>query len=286
MTLPARNIRLTIAYDGTSYVGWQIQLNGTSVQQVVQTAIRKVTHEETNLIASSRTDSGVHALGQVANFQTSCTIPTEKFRDAIQSVLPEDISILSSDEVPTEFHSTYSAVRKTYRYLIHRSEVAVPFLRNYVWRIRHELNVEAMRSATDHILGTHDFRCFESQFPNKATSVRTVERIEWKEMSHWDAWHGFGILSNQTGSPDEAFLCFEITADGFLYNMVRAIVGTAVDVGRGRFAADDVKRMIDDGDRSLAGPTAPPQGLYLVEVEYDLSNLRPKFSDESPQSVT
>jgi tRNA pseudouridine38-40 synthase len=285
MTLFERNIRLAIAYDGTAYVGWQIQPNGISVQQVVQDAIRKVTNEATNLIASSRTDSGVHALGQVANFQTSCTIPTEKFREAIQSALPEDISILSSDEVPAEFHSTYSAVRKTYRYLIHRSEVAVPFLRHYAWRIRHELDVEAMRTAAAHIRGTHDFRCFESQFPNKATSVRTVERILWKEIPLCEAWQGFGCSPVGSNQDCDSFLCLEITADGFLYNMVRAIVGTAVDVGRGRFAADDVKRMIDEGDRSLAGPTAPPQGLYLVGVEYDLNNLRPKHADDSSETV-
>ena len=286
MTFPSRNIRLKIAYDGTTYVGWQIQPNGLSVQEVVQSAIRKLTNEDTNLIASSRTDSGVHALGQVANFLTSCTIPTDKFREAIQCLLPEDISILCSDEVPPDFHATYSAVRKTYRYLIHRSEVAVPFLRHFVWRIKHEMNVEQMREATEHILGKHDFRCFESQFPNKATSVRTVEKIEWKKLSQWEAWQEFGGARLDLNQPNDSFLCFEITADGFLYNMVRAIVGTAVDVGRGRFAPDDVKQMIDEGDRSLAGPTAPPQGLYLVEVEYDLDNLRAKHADDQTESIT
>lgn len=277
MTSPSRNIRLTIAYDGSNYVGWQIQPNGITVQEVVQQALRDLTGEETKLIAAGRTDSGVHALGQVANFQTSCTIPANKFASALQSRLPDDIIVRDSEEVPDRFHATYSAVRKCYRYLIHNRETGLPFLRNYCWRFGNELDIDRMREAASHIIGTHDFRCFETQFPNKATSVRTVEHLSLSTTPMWEFWTAFHFETQQSVSGDaEDFLCLEISADGFLYNMVRAITGTLVDVGRGRFQPDDVRRMIEDGDRSLAGPTAPSQGLYLVSVDYDLNNLRPK----------
>jgi tRNA pseudouridine38-40 synthase len=286
MTPAPRNIRLTLAYDGTAYVGWQIQPNGRSVQDVVQLAIGELTGEPVKLIAAGRTDSGVHALGQVASFRTGSTIPTEKFPAAIQSRLPEDIAVLSAGEASPEFHATYSAVRKTYRYLLHLGDRGVPFLRNYAWRFRHELDLAAMREATEFLLGTHDFRCFETQFPNKATSVRTIEQVEWRELSQWEVWQGVPFDAAIPPEPrSETLLGFEITADGFLYNMVRAIVGTAVDVGRGRFAPGDVRRMIQQGDRSLAGPTAPARGLYLVRVEYDPDNPRPRFAGDPPNPV-
>jgi tRNA pseudouridine38-40 synthase len=269
MTSSERNIRLKIAYDGTDYVGWQIQPNGVTVQEVLQNALRKLTGEEAKVIAAGRTDSGVHALGQVANFRTACSIPTEKFPAALQSELPRDIVIREAQEVPHEFHATYSAVRKCYRYLIHLSETGLPFLRNYAWRIDRELDLDEMRQAAAHIVGKHDFRCFETQFPNKATSVRTVEHLSLDTKPVWDIWSGFDFEQRQPAQTrDDEFLCLEISADGFLYNMVRAITGTLVDVGRGRFQPEQVAKMIEDGDRSLAGPTAPPQGLYLVSVEY------------------
>ncbi|MBD3673210.1 MAG: tRNA pseudouridine(38-40) synthase TruA [Planctomycetaceae bacterium] len=279
MSHPTRNIRLTVSYDGSNYVGWQIQPNGVTVQEILQQALRDLTSEETKVIAAGRTDSGVHALGQVANFQTACTIPAEKFASALQSRLPDDIIVRRSDEVPARFHATYSAVRKCYRYLIHNRETGLPFLRNYCWRFANRLDLDRMREAAIHIVGTHDFRCFETQFPNKATSVRTVEHLSLTTKPMWDIWSAFNFETRQSEvAGSDEFLCLEISADGFLYNMVRAITGTLVDVGRGRFAPDDVGHMIDDGDRSLAGPTAPPQGLYLVSVDYDLNNLRPKDS--------
>ncbi|MDB4637782.1 MAG: tRNA pseudouridine(38-40) synthase TruA [Planctomycetaceae bacterium] len=277
MPLPTRNIRLTLAYDGSNYVGWQIQPNGVTVQELVQKAISDLTGEEIKLIAAGRTDSGVHALGQVANFQTSSTIPAEKFASALQSRLPEDIIARDSLEVPERFHATYSAVRKCYRYLIHHRDIGLPFLRNYTWRFGNELDLHKMREAAKHIVGTHDFRCFETQYPNKATSVRTVEHLTIECQSMWDVWSAFDFESQQSTVADtDEVLCLEISADGFLYNMVRAITGTLVDVGRGRYQSDDVERMIAEGNRSLAGPTAPAHGLYLVSVDYDMNNLRPK----------
>jgi len=277
MPHPSRNIQLTLAYDGSNYVGWQIQPNGATVQELLQRAVSNLTGEEIKLIAAGRTDSGVHALGQVANFHTSSTIPAEKFAAALQSRIPDDIVIRSSREVPERFHATYSALRKCYRYLIHHRETGLPFLRNYAWRFGHPLDLSRMRKAADHLLGTHDFRCFESHFPNKATSVRTIEHLTLTLQSRWGIWSAFDFDSQRlTESENDEFLSLEISADGFLYNMVRAITGTLVDVGRGRFEPENVRRMIAEGDRSLAGPTAPPQGLYLVSVDYDLNRLRPK----------
>ncbi len=233
-----RNIRLTLAYDGGSYVGWQVQPNGPSVQAAVEEAIVRLTGESVRIMAAGRTDSGVHALGQVANFRTDCRIPCEKIRSGLQNFLPADIVVLEAVEVPADFHATYSATSKRYRYVIHQSQVRSPFLERYVWSRNDRLDAQAMQSAADCLLGTHDFRCFESQFPNKATSVRTVLESKIFQAGGWAVWNPWSLgrfrFEREEAGP---FLCFEIAADGFLYNMVRAIVGTLIKVGRGQWAA-------------------------------------------------
>ena len=265
-----RNIRLTLAYDGTHYVGWQIQPNGPSIQAAVQSAIERLTGETVTVLAAGRTDSGVHALGQVANFRTESSIPCEKIRTGLQRFLPEDIVVRDVSEVDLSFHATYSAKQKRYRYVILNSRVVLPFLRNYVTRHHRELDAAIMQQAADTLIGTHDFRCFESQFPNQADSVRTVTEATVERCSLWPAWsepirrHQETNLTNSCGD----FIRFDIVADGFLYNMVRAIVGTLLKVGEGTWTPDDVRRIIDQQDRSQAGETAPPQGLYLVHVDY------------------
>lgn len=262
-----RNIRLTLAYDGTNYVGWQIQPNGVSVQAVVQEALRRLTGEEANVIAASRTDSGVHALGQVASFRTESSIPCERLQSGLQHFLPQDIAVRAVDEVPLEFHATYSATKKRYRYLIDNSSVPDPFLRPYVWRIGSRLDDRAMHAAAQALLGTHDFRSFESQWPNKATSVRTVVEATVGRCAGWNIWTQPEPLV-QPSSPDARFVYFEIAANGFLYNMVRAIVGTLVKIGLGKWPVDSLREIIEAQDRAQAGETAPAHGLYLVQVEY------------------
>ena len=265
-----RNIRLTLAYDGTHYVGWQIQPNGPSIQAAVKSAIEQLTEETVNVLAAGRTDSGVHALGQVANFRTESSIPCEKIRTGLQRFLPKDIIIREVSEVDESFHATYSAKQKRYRYVIWNSRIVLPFLRNYVTHHHRELDVSIMQQAADRLLGTHDFRCFESHFPNKADSVRTVREATVERCSIWPVWsepirqHQETNLTHCRGD----FIRFDIVADGFLYNMVRAIVGTLLKVGEGKWTPDDVRRIIDQQDRSQAGETAPPQGLYLVQVDY------------------
>ncbi len=262
-----RNVRLTLAYDGTDYVGWQVQPNGLSVQTVVERAIRELTGESVQLLAAGRTDSGVHALGQVANFRTGSAIPGEKMQLGLQSFLPDDVVVRDVADVPEDFHATYSAKKKRYRYIIHNSRVANPFVRRYAWQFRGDLDSPAMHAAAQTLLGTHDFRCFESHFPNKATSVRTVLEATVGRYSHWPVWSQPDSLERPL-EPDGEFIWFDIVADGFLYNMVRAIVGTLIQVGRRRWTAEDVSRIVAGQDRSQAGETAPAHGLYLVHVDY------------------
>lgn len=258
-----RNICLTLAYDGTNYVGWQVQPNGVSVQSVVERAIKKLTGETQRVIAAGRTDSGVHALGQAANFHTECNIPCEKIQRGLQNFLPDDVIVRDAAEVDADFHATYSAKSKHYRYVIHNSRIRIPFLRNYAWNYAAPLDADAMQAGAERLLGTYDFRCFESQYPNKATSVRTITESRVTRTCRWEAWGGSLAISQL-----EDFLVFDVRADGFLYNMVRAIVGTLVRVGRGHWTPQDVTRIIAEQDRSQAGETAPACGLYLVAVEY------------------
>ena len=264
-----RNIRLTLAYDGGNYVGWQVQPGGRSIQAALERAIEQLTGERVGVMAAGRTDSGVHALGQVANFPTSSRIPCEKIRRGLQNFLPADIVVREARDVPAEFHATYSAKRKRYRYVIHQSPVRSPFLERYVWSRSEELDVERMQQAADCLFGTQDFRCFESHFPNKASSVRTVEEAKLFRTGGWAVWNPCGLEEPQyVDAGDGPFICFEIVADGFLYNMVRAIVGTLIKVGNGKWSPADVRKIIDDQDRARAGETAPAQGLYLVNVDY------------------
>ena len=261
----ARTIKLTIAYDGTDYVGWQVQPNGPSVQAAVERAIEKLTGEKLRIMAAGRTDSGVHAIGQVAAFKTKATIPPDRFRQGLQTFLPDEILIRSSEEVHELFHATYWAQRKHYRYVICNAHLMSPFVRRYCLQFHGELNLDHMNQAAGDLLGTHDFRCFESHFPNKATSIRTIESAVLTRQSSWTAWDADDATAE---NPEGDFIWFDIEADGFLYNMVRTIVGTLIKIGRGFWPPEMMKQIVEQQDRSQAGETAPPQGLYLVRVDY------------------
>lgn len=263
-----RNLRLTISYDGTNYVGWQVQPNGLSVQEVMTKAIKKLTGENVNLLSAGRTDSGVHALGQVASFRTEAKIPVDGFRKAIQNFMPEDILIRDVTEVPDNFHATFSAKKKRYRYVILNSRFHNPFSRKYVWHVHAQLDEVAMHDAAQELVGTHDFRSFETNWPNKATSVRNVMELTVRRQRYCPLWFGPDDLQPSLESAGD-FVWIEIVANGFLYNMVRTIVGTLVPVGRGRWTRDDVGRILRAMSRSQAGDTAPAQGLYLVESHYE-----------------
>ncbi|MDK2806463.1 MAG: tRNA pseudouridine38-40 synthase [Thermoanaerobacterium sp.] len=243
-----RNIVLVIEYDGTNYHGWQIQKNAVTIQEVITKAIKKITLEDVDLIGSSRTDAGVHALYQVANFVSNCNIPTSKIPDALNSVLPKDIVIKDAFEADMDFHSRYSAKGKRYKYIIYNRKVNSPIYGNYSWHISKSLDVEKMKESLKNLEGTHDFSAFKASGSSVKSPVRTVRDISLKK-------NGFNIE-------------FEIEADGFLYNMVRIIVGTIVDVGLGKINPIDVKEILDSKNRCMAGKTAPPQGLFLTKIYY------------------
>jgi tRNA pseudouridine38-40 synthase len=261
------NLRLLLAYDGTDYAGWQAQAGRyRTVQGVLEEAIQKLTGEETRLLCAGRTDAGVHALGQVASFQTRSKIPVDRWHLALREHLPEDLIIREVTEVPRRFHATYSPLSKRYRYLINNSYVEDLFLRRYSWRVRPHLDVNAMQDAAERLIGTHDFRSFESNWPNNKTSVRTIFDIQAYRSSHIRMLQGLSCHEDDDGPED--FIAVEVEADGFLYNMVRIITGTLVDVGKGLKTPDDVERILQGMDRRLAGDTSPAHGLFLVKVYY------------------
>jgi len=263
-----RNIRLRLAYDGTNYVGWQEQPNGPSIQAAVEQAIEQLTGQITRIVSAGRTDAGVHAIGQVANFQTISNIPCSNIQSGLQHFLPEDIAVVEATEVDEDFHATYSATSKWYRYVIHNADSPNPFIRRFAWQYASALDVVAMHQAAQLLVGTHDFRAFETQFPNRASSVRTIERLTVGRHADWTTW-SLSPAPPVSEVEEGPFVWIDVIADGFLYNMVRAITGTLLQVGRGRWTNEDVLRILDEGNRSDAGETAPACGLYMVEVNYD-----------------
>ncbi len=244
-----RNIKLIIEYDGTAYAGWQVQPNGVSIQEVMQTAIGKITGEpDVKLTGSGRTDAGVHAAGQVANFKTNTNIPAENLVHAINTKLPEDIAVVAAEDVPANFHARYSARSKTYQYSILNRAIRSPLSRNRCAQVRGPLDLAAMRSAATHFIGEHDFAAFQSKPDDKKNSVRTVTRLDIES--------------------EGPLIRITVAANGFLYNMVRAIAGTLIEVGLGKRTPESIAPLIASRDRSASGPTAPARGLCLLKVEY------------------
>lgn len=274
-----RNIMLTVAYQGSAYRGWQIQPNGLTVQECIERATERLFGTRHKLYCAGRTDSGVHAIGQVANFHTESQIDANQVRRGLQAYLPDDISIVQSCEVDSEFHSTFSAIKKRYRYLIYDGDIMPPFYRQFVHRHKGMLQSDRIAEALPDLLGRHDFRCFETQYPNKATSVRTIMEANIRRIPVWDLWQGHHEWQGRDARHHEAvgcpLICFEVMADGFLYNMVRAIVGTFLQIGRGRKPVSHLKEVIQSLDRGEAGTNVPSEGLYLVKVDYPDELLQP-----------
>lgn len=243
-----RRIRLIIEYDGTNYVGWQNQKNGVSVQQVMECALKKLTGEQIALHASGRTDSGVHALAQVAHFDTRARMDADKFAFALNTFLPRDIRVRFSGEAPEAFHARFDAKRKAYRYTLQTGPHARVFTRNTALHVHGGLDLDAMQTAAEQVVGTHDFRAFMASGSKVESTVREVYRSEWLQ--------------------DGAYLHYEVEGNGFLYNMVRILVGTMLEVGRGKSDPNCMSRALASGMRACAGPTAPAQGLKLMRVCY------------------
>jgi len=244
-----RNIKLLLEYEGTNYLGWQRQPQGMTIQQALEEAIQRITGVMSSVTGASRTDAGVHARGQVANFRTESSLPVERLQGALNALLPRDIVVLSAEEVPGDFDARFAARCKVYHYTIWNHRVRPALERNFCWHVRWPLEVKRMQEAADLLVGRHDFAAFQSANAQSAGTVRTVSRAEW----------------GQSGSR----LTFAIEADGFLYNMVRAVVGTLVDVGRGRWTVEEFAQALRSRDRRRSGRTAPPQGLCLMAVRYE-----------------
>jgi len=248
-----RTIKLTISYDGTKYSGWQIQKNSPSVQETLEKAVKKVFKKTHKVHGSGRTDSGVHAKGQVAHFKISEDLPVSGIRAALNGRLPKDVAVTGVEEVPHDFHSRFSVKSKIYRYHILNFETPDPFLEKYAWRVSYKLNTALMRREAAVLEGRHDFKSFQasdsSRIPsNIRGSIRKIFRIKIKKKNH--------------------DIVIEIEGDGFLYNMVRNIAGTLVDIGRGYLPPGSMKKILKAKDRTQAGPTAPAKGLFLVKVKY------------------
>lgn len=246
-----QNYKMTLAYDGCQYSGWQVQLNAVSIQSVIQDALKVILREDISLIGSGRTDAGVHALGQVAHFKYHRNIDLFRCLGSLNGLLPRDIRILDIKQVPLDFHAQHSAIGKTYYYHVDCNLVQIPFRRMYRLHVREKIDFNLLQDATKLFLGTHDFTSFANEAHKGCAAydaVRTIKRLDF-------------IL-------EDGGFRFEFEADGFLYKMVRNIVGTLLEVATGKRAITEIVLIFAAKDRRLAGEAAPPHGLFLVNVQY------------------
>ena len=247
-----RRIKLTVAYDGTNYCGWQVQPNGITIEEVLNKAICTLTGEEIAVIGASRTDSGVHAIGNIAVFDTGSRIPAERFSYALNQRLPEDIVVTKSEEVSLDWHPRYQNSLKTYEYHILNTKTPVPTKRLYNCFVSFDLDVNRMRQGAQYLLGEHDFAAFCCIRTNAKTTVRTITDLQ---------------IQQNPLKPEE--ITIRITGNGFLYNMVRIIAGVLIRVGRGFYEPEKVLELLEGRERKKEAVTAPPQGLCLMEIVYE-----------------
>lgn len=248
-----RNIKLTIEYDGTNYHGWQIQPELKTIQGIVQSGLSTITKADVKLSGAGRTDAGVHALGQAANFQTSSRMTPDEFRLALNSILPRDIVIRHAQEVEDDFHARYSATSRTYVYTILNDTTPSAFLRNYAYRVSQSIDVDSMAEACKLLLGSHDFSSFTSIGDPVSSFVRMVNDARMLDAEY--------LMGHR-------LIRFRIEANAFLRSMVRAIAGTLLEIGKDKIPASEMRDIIDAKDRAVAGPSLPARGLCLVKVDY------------------
>ena len=288
-----RRVMLTVAYDGTAYCGWQLQPGKETIESVLNRCLSELMGEKVEVIGASRTDSGVHALGNVAVFDTDSRIPADKMSYALNRSLPEDIRVRRSEEVSPEFHPRYCDSRKTYEYRIYCAPFPQPTKRLYAYYTYVPLDIDLMSQAARHLIGTHDFKSFCSAGAQVETTVRRIDSIEvWEEYER----NGKACVSGETGNGDGIAgyehkesgskndkgreIVIRVTGGGFLYNMVRIIAGTLMEVGRGHIAPEEMVRILEAKKRREAGPTAPACGLTLVGIEYDAETMEKSSKKE------
>ncbi|MDB4338583.1 tRNA pseudouridine(38-40) synthase TruA [Rubripirellula sp.] len=250
-----RTFKLTIAYEGTRYSGWQVQPGEATIQGALQEALSAVSNEPVSVIGSGRTDAGVHAIGQVVSCRLNFSGDPERLSLALNTKLPEDIVVRDSKVIQDDFHAIRDAARKRYRYQLQVGGVSSPFQRRYRWRLRKSISVNRMCEAAKYIVGEKDFASFQATGAERKTTIRTVYACDVFEQSYLESSEGVSVA-------------IEIEANGFLYNMVRNIVGSLVEVGSGKQKPEWIQSILDAKDRSIAGPTAPPHGLFLLRVDY------------------
>lgn len=282
-----RRIRLTMAYDGTNYSGWQIQPNAPTIEGQLDRAIFELTGERVHVIGASRTDAGVHAMGNIAVFDTESRIPADRFSQALNGHLPEDVTVTMSSEVAPDFHPRHCDTIKTYEYRILNSRRMIPQFGRYSWQIPRKLDLQAMREAAAYLVGEHDFKSFCCVRTDVESTVRQVTGIEVFEEKHGLIDDGLFKSADykraREADPDyfdPTMLVIRVSGTGFLYNMVRIITGTLVAVGRHSIKPSDVKTMLEACDRTSAKETAPAQGLTLMNIAY-LDELDDKDSDDT-----
>ena len=254
-----RNIKLIIEYDGSRYHGWQRQKGKVTIQSVLEECISKITSEKNRLISAGRTDAGVHSLGQVATFRTDTSHAPHVFKRALNSLLPPDIRIIDASEVAPDFHPRFSAKAKSYLYFICIEERPPVFIANYCWPVKKTLDLEAMKEASLHIVGTHDFSGFRASGCGARTKVRTIYELKIETQKR------IPFLGTEF---ENEFIVIRVTGNAFLRYMVRNIVGTLVETGMGKRPAHSIKQILEQADRRLAGITAPAKGLFLERVYY------------------
>lgn len=259
--MTSRTLKLTLAYEGTHYVGWQRQANGTSVQGVVEEALRQIVGAKVSVMGAGRTDAGVHAVGQVASAVVHHSIEAWQLRRALNGMLPRDVRVVGVEDAPPDFHARFSPSRKTYAYRIALGPVVNPLERAFVWHHPGPLDPTAMATSLAWLVGEHDFSAFQGAGAEVTSTTRRVFDARLDVLTHAD-------LRSLPRVDDADHVIIRLTADGFLRHMVRTVVGTLVEVGRGRRRADEIKDILASGDRQLAGQTAPAAGLVLERVAY------------------
>ena len=254
-----RNIKLLLEYDGTAYQGWQVQKKGETIQGILENRILKITGEHSRVIGASRTDAGVHALGQVAAFRTESSLDAGTIKRALNAVLPQDIRVLDASVVDDSFHPREDAIKKSYFYIITNQRISSAFLFRYTWIVPQPLVLNTMKEASQKLIGRHDFASFMGTGSDVKDTVREIYSLNIERLGSIDFMTSF-LIGN--------FMKISIEANGFLRHMVRNIVGTLVEIGRGRISAERMKDILESRDRRLAGPTAPPHGLFLERIVY------------------